>query len=155
MNPYVLLISGSRALPDPSIVGREISAVVRTLSRLVLIRHGDCPGPDSADQAARRWFDDIGVYLGARHDPMPADWDHCTANCPTAVGHRRRKKHDDIAHPGLLDDYCPGAGPRRNAEMVARGADSMLAFPTGPSYGTRNCMRLAKNAGIHVTEVTR
>lgn len=46
--------------------------------------------------------------------------------------------------------YGRYAGPRRNAEMVALGADVCLAFPLGASHGTRGCMALAEAAGIPV-----
>jgi hypothetical protein len=42
------------------------------------------------------------------------------------------------------------AGPRRNAAMVAAGANVCLAFPLGESRGTRDCMRRAEVAGIPV-----
>ncbi len=45
------------------------------------------------------------------------------------------------------------AGVRRNAEMVAAGADVCLAFPLGESRGTRDCMRRAKAAGIKVVDL--
>ena len=75
--------------------------------------------------------------------------------CPS-VPHRRVKAPGDIHHPGELDTYCPTAGPRRNAVMVAKAprADRVVAFPHGASYGTRGCMRLAREAGIPV-EVIR
>ncbi len=41
-------------------------------------------------------------------------------------------------------------GPKRNAHMVSLGADVCLAFPLDTSRGTRNCMRLARQAGIPV-----
>ena len=41
-------------------------------------------------------------------------------------------------------------GPERNAHMVSLGADLCLAFPLPSSRGTRNCMRLAREAGIPV-----
>lgn len=41
-------------------------------------------------------------------------------------------------------------GPERNARMVALGADLCLAFPLPSSRGTKNCMRLAREAGIAV-----
>jgi hypothetical protein len=47
-----------------------------------------------------------------------------------------------------------GAGPQRNAAMVALGADLCLAFPIGKSPGTRGCMELARRAGIKVVNVT-
>ena len=43
-------------------------------------------------------------------------------------------------------------GPERNARMVALGADLCLAFPLPASRGTRNCMALARAAGIPVYE---
>lgn len=42
------------------------------------------------------------------------------------------------------------AGPIRNAAMVAAGADLLLAFPMGPSPGTRGCIRMAQLAGIPI-----
>lgn len=41
-------------------------------------------------------------------------------------------------------------GPERNKKMVDLGADVCLAFPLASSRGTRNCMRLAEEAGIEV-----
>jgi hypothetical protein len=46
--------------------------------------------------------------------------------------------------------YGKSAGHRRNARMVALGADVCMAFPIGKSAGTRGCMALAKRAGIPV-----
>lgn len=107
---------------------------------------GDCPtGADllTVEFAAWAWWDEPEIYY--------ADWDNCTPACP--AGHRVRKKPGDVHHPGTLDDYCPGAGPRRNAAMVADGADLCVAFPTAGSRGTWNCVRLAKSAGIPVRVV--
>ena len=42
------------------------------------------------------------------------------------------------------------AGPMRNAEMVAAGADICLAFPDSASRGTWDCIRKAADAGIPV-----
>lgn len=42
------------------------------------------------------------------------------------------------------------AGPIRNAQMVATGADVCLAFPTVNSRGTIDCMNRAYRAGIPV-----
>ena len=60
--------------------------------------------------------------------------------------------------PGKLDDYCPGAGPRRNAAMVNKQPRPawMVAFPEPGqrNTGTRGCMKLAAKAGITVHEVT-
>lgn len=50
------------------------------------------------------------------------------------------------------DRYGRSAGHRRNAEMVAAGADVCLAFlqSTAENRGTRGCVKLALAAGIPV-----
>jgi hypothetical protein len=100
---------------------------------------------DDALAEADAW----AVSRGIQREPHPADWDSCAWDCPTEP-HRRLKRPGDTAHPGMLPDYCPSAGPRRNALMVGLGAELCIAAPVGRSLGTRNCMRLAKAAGIRV-----
>ena len=53
-------------------------------------------------------------------------------------------------HPAEMGPAGRVLGPKRNAEMVAMGADICLAFPLPSSRGTKNCMRLAREAGIPV-----
>lgn len=53
-------------------------------------------------------------------------------------------------HPADWERYGRSAGHRRNAEMVAAGADVVLAFPLGASRGTRGCVAAAAKAGIPV-----
>lgn len=55
-------------------------------------------------------------------------------------------------HPADWPRHGKAAGHRRNAEMVALGADVCLAFPLGESRGTRDCVRRARDAGIPVVE---
>lgn len=50
--------------------------------------------------------------------------------------------------------YGIPAGHIRNQQMVDFGADICLAFPLGKSPGTRNCMKLAEQAGIRVVNIT-
>jgi hypothetical protein len=153
-NPYVILFTGGRELfKQAHRVGEELTKLVEERvepGRLVLVRHGACPGRDSADEMAHQWISREGMLFEAYEDPMRADWDHCVPSCPLDPDHRRIKKSYDIFHPGKLGSYCPGAGPRRNAKMVEKGADICLAMPYGLSYGTKGCARLAKKAGIEV-----
>ena len=51
-------------------------------------------------------------------------------------------------HPADWRAHGKAAGPIRNAEMVACGADAALAFPIGPSPGTRGCIDLITAAKI-------
>lgn len=157
--PLVILLAGSRHLTEPGVVpGTLYDIAVNIADGPVIIRHGACPGESSADQVASDWINEMGGRYGVTEDPMPADWDSCAPSCPADPGHRRRKRPSDTAHPGKLDDYCPGAGPRRNAEMVVKVPRPawMIAFPEPgrKNYGTRNCIRLAKAAGIEVREIT-
>lgn len=55
------------------------------------------------------------------------------------------------AHPADWDKHRRAAGPIRNAEMVARRPDLLLAFPGGK--GTANMTRQAIAAGIPVRQV--
>lgn len=76
-----------------------------------------------------------------------------TGGCPTGA--------DAIAAlvwPGVVElhpaDWSHGksAGPRRNAEIVALGADVCLAFSLG-TKGTEDTVRRARQAGIRTVVV--
>lgn len=155
MTTTVVLVSGARQHPNPLVATSALADyVLNTAPGPVIVRHGDCPGPKSIDQAVAEWIRQCGDWLGVTAEPMPADWDHCVDACPQ--GHQRKKMPGDIWHPGICDDYCPAAGPRRNAEMAAKlpRAELLIAAPHGASLGTRGCIRLAKRAGIRVIEVS-
>lgn len=56
-------------------------------------------------------------------------------------------------HPADWKKYKRGAGPIRNSEMVALGADVCVGFPTPMSIGTYDCMEKARKAGIRVLDI--
>lgn len=58
------------------------------------------------------------------------------------------------AHPADWDRFGKSAGYRRNAEMIALGADLVLAFWDGKSRGTQHTIELARGAGIPVEVIT-
>ena len=157
MKTTVIALTGSREHPKPELAVYTIfDYTLNEAPGPVVVRHGACPGENSVDAVVAAWIDEHGALLGISQDPIPADWDNCAANCPATPEHRRRKKPGDTAHPGRLDTYCPGAGPRRNAEMLTKTPrpEALIAAPHGRSVGTRGCMRLAEKAGIRVCEVT-
>lgn len=92
------------------------------LEEPLVVVHGDCP--TGADAIADRWArrrEAEGVQLQL----FKANW----------------------ARLGK------GAGPARNLAMVDSGADLVVGFlreDTGPSPGTRNCLTLARHAGLPV-----
>lgn len=141
---FRVLVTGSRAWADEQTIRDAIAAVVSACGpENVVIVHGACPsGADAiADRIATAW---AGLHI-ERH---PAEWDQCTPNCPETPTHRRRKLQGDTDHPGQLDSYCPGAGPRRNTKMVTLGAGICLAFIISGSRGASHTANVAERAGI-------
>lgn len=111
---YRALITGSRMWRREQPVRDAIAAIVSQHGpQNVVIVEGCAPG---ADQIAER----IGVAWGGglTVEHHPADWDTCAPACRS--GHRRARRDGTT--------YCPAAGLRRDAEMVAQGADVCLAF---------------------------
>jgi SLOG family YspA-like protein len=58
-------------------------------------------------------------------------------------------------HPAAWGLFGRAAGPRRNGQMVAAGADLCLALPTTGSRGTWDCVHKACAAGIPTVVHTR
>jgi hypothetical protein len=142
---FTVIGTGSRNLINAIKVHEEFE-FLRSMYGEILVREGECP--EGADSFIKTWCEFYGPWNGVFLDPHPADWDNCSPDCPP--GHRKLKAPGDTVHPGLLSDYCPKAGPRRNKEMAALGAELCLAFPLGKSYGTWNCVNECKKAGIPV-----
>ena len=81
--------------------------------------------------------------------------------CPTGADAMAAEWASDMdvpaePHPADWDAYGKAAGPRRNAEMVALGADLCLAFfkQGAGNRGTSDCAGKALAAGIPVRRVT-
>lgn len=153
---YRILVTGSRDWDNIDAVVSAINAAIgNTADDEIVVVHGACPR--GVDQITAEYCEAVAYIRRSEKrltiETHPADWDNCAADCKP--GHRVRKKPGDTLHPGKCDDFCPDAGPRRNAYMVSLGADICLAFPLPGSRGTRNCMRLARQAGIDVKPIAR
>lgn len=126
-----ILVTGSRKWVDE----RFICAVLNNFRdknpkanpKTVVLMHGACP--DGADAIADAYGEDVG-WTVIRY---PAQWRVHDENCPPS-------------HQG--QPICKKAGYRRNAEMVALGADLCLAFIRDGSPGSTMCADLAVRAGI-------
>lgn len=145
-----ILVTGSRSWDDRDIVRDVLTDAVHQNLPAVIV-HGACP---SGADAIASWWVRQNSNLDITEEPHPADWDACGSDCPS-YSHRRPRKPGDTTHPGVLPDYCPNAGPRRNKAMVALGADLCVAFFRKGAWnrGTANCASLARRAGIRVRPV--
>lgn len=156
----VILLAGSRDYTDRPRISRFLFDIIHQVAPAqIVVRHGACP--TGADQLTAFWCR-VHTPLLARsgrtlvEQAMPAKWDLCAPDCPKKP-HRVPRLRGDVVHPGVLPDYCPKAGPRRSAAMIAAGADVCLGFPllaAGTSYGTRKTMKLAEKAGIPVRDAS-
>ena len=115
----------------------------------------------------------VAVITGTRERPAPeqltqlrkvvgsADY-AILGDCPTGIDKLARELCDElgVAYSLHICDWDNESGPQRNARMVAQGVRlkgeghdaRCFAFPSRNSKGTRNCIRLAREAGL-VTRV--
>jgi hypothetical protein len=129
--PFRVLVTGSRDWPTPGAVWAALSDVqaeVLPTGRPLVVVHGACP--TGADAHAADWTAIAGQFTtSVRAEAHPTDW-----------------------RPGGILDR--GAGFRRNAAMVALGADTCLAFIKDGSRGASHTARLAETADIPVRRWT-
>jgi len=120
-----VIVTGGRDFDDWVCMFRVLDLLLGNCAAPTLV-HGSAPGADAiADQWARERNASAGCVQGwCGIERFPADW-------------KKRGK---------------AAGPIRNSEMVAAGADMVIAFPG--DRGTADCVSKAKTAGILVLEVT-
>lgn len=128
-----VLVTGSREF-------RDIGVVEKTLTEVI----ADHPGPHTLVHGAAVGADTLAAIvakrLGWTIERHPAAWERHDDDCPDW-------------HKGLR--VCRRAGHRRNAEMVALGADTVVAFYKlgARNAGTAGCVKLAGAAGLTVKRV--
>ena len=135
-----MLVTGARRWSDAHLLGLALCTVIVSLQlppSEITVVHGDAEG---ADRMSGR----LAVKLGMGVDPHPACWSVCSPECPS--GHRRINRRNQ--------EYCPDAGFRRDAEMVALLApgEFCLAFALRWASGTGHCARRARAAGLQVVD---
>lgn len=153
MDEFRLIVTGSREWSDPLSLRAALAALLDTVPRSVtlVVVHGGHENPDystNADRIAQEWALELEADgLPVRQDPRPADWEGpCRPDAPDGgpgckPGHRVMRRGVSI---------CPAAGPYRNHEMCAAGADwGLAALKVGTrSTGTRDCLRRMIMHGI-------
>lgn len=127
MNPPRILLTGSRNWTDEDALLFALNHAAEPLIRArrgpVVLVHGDCP--TGADAMADE-------YWSLRHEIHP-DW-----------------YAEPERHPAAWKRHGRAAGPLRNREMVALGADVCVAFIRNGSTGATGCAAFAETAGIPV-----
>lgn len=121
MSTYRILVTGSRDWEDWERIVRAI-CVARNAVQLPIARPTVIVHgacPTGADEIAGRWAR-CNTHLDMTEERHPAEWDR----------------------------YGKSAGFRRNAVMVAAGADICLAFIRNGSKGATHTADLAEKAGI-------
>ena len=135
-----VLVTGSREWADFDLVDQALDAALAllqvplTMQDTVTLVAGGARGLDSLAAA-------VAGGRGWKVEEHPAQWDKHAADCPE--WHLRP----------VMQKTCKMAGHRRNHEMVALGADLVIAFPTGEeksglSKGTWGCARAAMEAEL-------
>jgi len=131
MKPYRVLVTGSRDWPTPALVWGALNDTrdeALISDRHLVIVHGACPR--GADDHAAKWCKTATQFVnGITEETHPANW-----------------------RPGGVFDRA--AGFRRNADMVALGADVCLAFIRNGSRGASHTAARAEQAGIPVRRWT-
>ena len=123
---YRVLVTGSRTWNDRELIRDTLDALLAEHGTLTVVHGAASTG---ADTTAQGWALDRrhqSSYGAVTPEPHPADW--------------RR--------------YGRAAGFRRNAAVVALGADLCLAFIRNGSHGATHCADLAERAGIPVRRFT-
>lgn len=141
-----VLMTGSRSWTDTQTALDALNASLALL--------GAAPAESTlvhgAAQGADLLLAGVATSIAMATEAHPAQWGVHTAACPEWDRGNRT---------------CKLAGHRRNAEMIARGADLCLAFPThgyhlapgqsraNTSRGTWDCATKARDAGLRTLVV--
>lgn len=148
-----VVVCGSRDYGDRLGLRTALNMILDLLPAhvtLVVVVGGD-ENPDystNADRFAQEWADEAAADgLLVRREDHPADWEGpCRTNGPGGLpgcepGHRVNRRGVSL---------CPAAGPYRNEEMCALGADEGLAALRvgSKSSGSRDCLRAMFRHGI-------
>jgi hypothetical protein len=108
---------------------------------------------------SRTWDDAHTIYFAFRHwweeSGQPQKPLLVSGNCPKGADALAEYVWDRNGwpverHPADWNQFGRSAGFKRNAQMVAMGADVLFAFIRDNSRGATHTMRLAESSGIPV-----
>jgi len=143
---YRILVTGSRLWSDGLSVAAALGDTVPGRARDVVVVHGMCDPRRPGTGQMVPWAEAESFPLEDQMRLASADWLADRWAVMHGAGYER--------HPADWERFPNTAGPRRNAEMVALGADVVLAFILDGSRGATHCADLAERAGIPVRRFT-
>lgn len=131
----IILITGSRVWEDKNAILRALCEVLATCEWPVTIMTG----------GHKRWSEKHQRYISA---------DYLAGEIAREVG---IDLDENPVTPEEWERIGRSAGPKRNRTMVekiiaSRRKAVCIGFPWGESRGTRGCMDMAAEAGIHVID---
>jgi ABC-type sugar transport system substrate-binding protein len=126
-----IMVTGDRYWPCHLLAEPVLRRLIARHGQGIVIVHGDSEGVDEA-------FAKACTQLGVTSEPHLTAWDDLSQ--PDA---RIMTRFDGTK-------YDAQAGPRRNAEMIAQGADMCLVIHRNLKFSvrTKECARQVTHAGI-------
>jgi hypothetical protein len=144
-----IIVAGSRDWSDPGVVAQALELcahAARDRGERLTVMHGHTKA-DRVTGYGAEGYADVWTMQAAQTPGSGVDWPirfpaqwmgPCRRMCNN--GHRR-------PDPGGWDT-CPSAAYYRTDDMIARGADLLLAFIARDDRGPLYCIRLAVAKGI-------
>lgn len=150
----IIIVTGSKKWKDRNVIYEVLDETLEELHSQgfgMEIHVGDASG---ADQITHEWVAEKNGGIFVKSDKFRkitgrvvdietfnARWNHCSSSCGSKANvHMKLNRNHEL--------YCPSAGMRRNAIMVARGGHLCLAFILDCSSGSTECAKMAEKAGI-------
>jgi len=142
---FRILVTGSRLWSDGLSVAAALGDAAPGRARDVVVVHGMCDPRRPGTGQMVPWMEAEGFPLEDQLRLASADWLADRWAVMHGAGYER--------HPADWARFGKDAGPRRNAEMVALGADVCIAWIKDGSRGATHCADLAEKAGIPVMRI--
>lgn len=135
----IVVVTGSKKWKDKRVIFEVLDETREELHSMgfgMEIHVGDAPG---VDEITKWWAYDNNIEF----EEFEAHWNHCGSSCGSKANvHMKLNRNHEL--------YCPSAGMRRNAWMIARGGYMCLAFILDCSPGSTECAKMAEKAGMKV-----
>lgn len=117
-----VIVTGSRAWPDPVRVGHELTRLYQQHGPFTLV-HGDCS--TGADAAAHHWYEVAGMDLGCEEIRYPASWEAYGRRAGPMRNEAMVKAGADLVLAFL---HGPSSGTRNTISLAAQAGIPVQEF---------------------------